>query len=93
MQPAIPEFPAKERDEKLLNYLGEIIELPKKGQVKLSFCITNNGEIAHFKVTEADDIENALYIKELLSAFRLPSEYRPSNGEQKSLCLTLFGVD
>ena len=74
----------------LFDYLQQLIELPKKGTVKLSFLVDSKGRIKELIIVEGSDKENENYLKEFFSKLLIPKELISSADKIE---LTLHGVE
>lgn len=84
----------KESTEPLFDYLQTIIELPKKGSIKLSFSVDLKGNISHLQIEEKGaDAENIAYVKQLFADLLLPKEViNACTSPSEIIYITLHGV-
>lgn len=77
----------------LLNFLQESIELPKKGLIKVSFQVNCDGYLFGVRILSSDEIDNSQYILEHLKNLQLPKQCCKTYADNKSITLTLHGVE
>ncbi|NBO23737.1 MAG: hypothetical protein EBU93_00640 [Chlamydiae bacterium] len=76
--------------EEILIYLESIVELPKKGSVKVKLLILPSAKIQEVEILEADLEDNKRYLVERLKGFQLPLETKIL--ENKELIVTFRGL-
>lgn len=95
IESAVPSLALSSSQEKicldnLFDYLQSIIELPKKGSIKLSFLIDSSRHVTSLKIEEGAEIENIEYLNNLLIGLLIPKELAVP---LERVSLTLHGVE
>jgi hypothetical protein len=95
IESAVPSLTLSSSQEKicldnLFDYLQSIIELPKKGSIKLSFLIDSSRHVTSLKIEEGAEIENVEYLNNLLAGLLIPKELAVP---LERVSLTLHGVE
>ncbi|MDN3505509.1 MAG: hypothetical protein P0S95_08035 [Rhabdochlamydiaceae bacterium] len=75
--------------EELSETLKSLIELPKKGSIKLSFVIDEMGRLSKICILSSSEEENSLYVTHRLNGYKLPKAALPLNNKEQ-ITLTLF---